>query len=155
MPRGFARFANNVVLLDRVRFAHLCRDGSVEDEAVQPAPFAVDDLEDIRYLSRRGESIKHTSRSRARPSSVSKPLVILFRCRFKSVAIRIAIPSIIHVRSCSKLSSQDAKHKISPRYAETHVFSGPNVHKLNSRYACTTSTLLYPLLGTSKARRFA
>lgn len=44
MPARLGGFADDVVFLDGVWFAHLGRDGAVEDEAVEPAALAVDDL---------------------------------------------------------------------------------------------------------------
>ena len=110
VPLPFARFPDDIVFSDSVGFAHLGRDGPVEDETVDPSTFSIDDLGvSIFPINDQKEGL--TSRSLARPSSVSISHGTLFRCRLRSVAIRIAIPSIIHVRSCSNL---DISHSPAP-----------------------------------------
>jgi len=87
MPRCLASVANDIVFAKRVWLAHLCGYRSVKDEAVQPTSLPIDDLEHDVQLLIALKNTAITSRSRARPSSVSKPETRLFRCRFRSVAI--------------------------------------------------------------------
>lgn len=67
---------------------------------------------------------------------------MLLRCKLRSVAMRMAIPSMSQVRSCSNLQWSVVLKRETQKGAGTNVFSGPKVQTESSRYAWQTSTLL-------------